>query len=310
MRSGAIVLSIASDEDRMGEFIQQVATGLSTGSVYAVLALAIVLIYQSTRIVNFAQGEMAMFSTFIAWSWLSRVDFWPAFFLTLVASAALGAALERFVLRPVESAPTLNSVIVTLGLFLIFNSLALWRWGGVPKPFPSPEIFSGAPLTVGTITISRLNIGIFGMSLLIMALLFAFLNRTKTGLAIRAAAENPAAARMVGIRVGSMLSVGWALSASVGAVAGILLAPILALQPSMMFGVIIFAYAAAVLGGLNSLPGAIVGGLTLGVAQNLAGTYISPHTGSIDITVAFLVIVLVLVVRPTGLLGREVKRRV
>ena len=294
----------------VGEFIQQVATGLSTGSVYAVLALAIVLIYQSTRVVNFAQGEMAMVSTFIAWSWLSRVDFWPAFFLTIATSAVLGAALERFVLRPVESAPTLNSVIVTLGLFMIFNSLALWRWGGVPKPFPSPGVFSGDPLAIGTITISRLNIGIFGMSLLIMALLFAFLNWTKTGLAIRAAAENSAAARMVGIPVGRMLSIGWALSAAVGAVAGMLLAPILALQPSMMFGVIIFAFAAAVLGGLNSLPGAIVGGLTLGVAQNLAGTYVSPHTGSIDITVAFLVIVLVLVVRPTGLLGREVKRRV
>ncbi len=294
----------------MGEFIQQVATGLSTGSVYAVLALAIVLIYQSTRVVNFAQGEMATFSTFIAWSWLSHVDFWPAFVATLILSAALGAALERFVLRPVEREATLNSVIVTLGLFTIFNSLALWRWGGVPKPFPSPGIFSGAPLTIGTITISRLNVGIFCTSLLIAALLFAFLNHTKTGLAMRASAENPAAARMVGIRVGNMLSIGWALSAAVGAVAGILLAPILALQPSMMFGVIIFAFAAAVLGGLNSLPGAIVGGLVLGVTQNLAGTYVSPHTGSIDITVAFLVIVLVLVVRPTGLLGHEVKRRV
>jgi branched-chain amino acid transport system permease protein len=294
----------------MGEFIQQVATGLSTGSVYAVLALAIVLVYQSTKVVNFAQGEMAMFSTFIAWSWLTHVDFWPAFALTLLTSAALGAALERFVLRPVESAPTLNSVIVTLGLFMIFNSLALWRWGGVPKPFPSPGVFSGGPLAVGTITISRLNLGILSMSVLIMALLFVFLNYTKTGLAIRASAENPAAARMVGIRVSQMLSIGWALSASVGAVAGMLLAPILALQPGMMVGVIIFAFAAAVLGGLNSLPGAIVGGLTLGVAQNLAGTYLSPHTGSIDITVAFLVIVLVLVVRPAGLLGHQVRRRV
>jgi len=294
----------------VGELIQQVATGLSTGSVYAVLALAIVLIYQSTRVVNFAQGEMAMFSTFIAWAWLARFDFWLAFVLTVAVSAGLGASLERFVMRPVERAPTLNSVIVTLGLFMIFNSVALWRWGGVPKPFPSPEVFSGAPLAIGTITISRLNMGILGMSVLIMALLFAFLNWTKTGLAIRAAAENPQAARMVGISVGRMLSIGWALSAAVGAVAGMLLAPILALQPSMMFGVIIFAFAAAVLGGLNSLPGAIVGGLTLGVAQNLAGTYVSPHTGSIDITVAFLVIVTVLVLRPAGLLGREVRRRV
>ena len=294
----------------MEEFVQQVATGLSTGSVYAVVALAIVLIYRSTSVVNFAQGEMAMLSTFIAWSFLTRMDFWPAFFLALLVSAFMGAMLERVVLRPVEQAPVLNSVIVTLGLFTLFNSVALWRWGGVPKPFPSPEVFRGAPLSIGPATISRLNIGIFCMALVIMAVLFVFLNYTKLGLAMRATAQNPTAARMVGIRVGRMLTLGWALSAAVGGVAGILLAPILALQPSMMFGVLIFAFAAAVLGGLDSLPGAIVGGLTLGVVQNLAGTYISPHTGSIDITMAFVVIVLVLLVRPTGLLGRRVIRRV
>jgi branched-chain amino acid transport system permease protein len=294
----------------MEEFVQQVATGLSTGSVYAVLALAIVLIFQTTSVVNFAQGEMAMFSTFIAFSALDHMDYWPAFAVALTASAMLGAAIERFIVRPVEKGPALNPVIVTLGLFTILNSLALWHWGGVPRSFPSPAIFDGAPLKVGTITISRLNIGIFCMSLLIMAALFLFLTYTKPGMAMRAAAENPGAARMVGINVGRMLSLGWALSAAVGAVAGMLLAPILSLQPSMMFGVIIFAFAAAVLGGLNSLPGAILGGLTLGVVQNLAGNYVSPHTGSIDVTVAFLVIVAVLVAKPTGLLGHQVKRRV
>jgi branched-chain amino acid transport system permease protein len=292
------------------EFIQQVATGLSTGSVYAVVALAIVLIYRSTSVVNFAQGEMAMFSTFIAWSFLTRMDFWPAFFLALLCSAFMGAMLERVVLRPVEEAPILNQVIVTLGLFTIFNSVALWRWGGVPKPFPSPEVFKGAPLELGPATISRLNIGIFCMAVVIMAVLFLFLNYTKVGLAMRGTAQNAGAARLVGIRVGRMLTLGWMLSAAVGGVAGMLLAPILALQPSMMFGVLIFAFAAAVLGGLDSLPGAIVGGLTLGVAQNLAGTYISPHTGSIDITIAFAVIIGVLLVRPTGLLGRQAVRRV
>lgn len=294
----------------MEEFVQQFATGLSTGSVYAVVALAIVLIYRSTGVVNFAQGEMAMLSTFIAWSFLTRMDFWPAFFLALLVSAFLGAMLERVVLRPVEEAPVLNSVIVTLGLFTIFNSVALWRWGGVPKPFPSPEVFKGAALNIGPATISRLNIGIFCMALLIMGVLFLFLNYTKVGLAMRGTAQNPAAARLVGVRVGRMLTLGWALSAAVGAVAGILLAPLLSLQPSMMFGVLIFAFAAAVLGGLDSLPGAIVGGLTLGVVQNMAGTYITPHTGSIDITIAFAVIVLVLVIRPTGLFGQRMVRRV
>jgi len=294
----------------MEEFVQQLATGLATGSVYAVLALAIVLVYQSTRVVNFAQGEMAMFGTFIAWSLLTRVAFWPAFFITLVIAAVLGALIERLLLRPVERAPTLNSVIVTLGLFTVLNSLALWLYGGVPKPFPSPAVFSGAPLAVGTITVSRLNIGIFCSAVALMAALFAFLNGTRTGLAMRATAQNPAAARLVGVPIGRMLMVGWALSAAVGAVGGMLIAPLLSLQPSMMFGVVIFAFAAAVLGGLNSLPGAIVGGLTLGVSQNLAAAYVAPHTGTIDITVAFLVIVAVLLVRPTGLFGHEARRRV
>ncbi len=295
---------------RVSQFIQQVATGLATGSVYAMLALAVVLIFQSTGVVNFAQGEMAMFSTFIAWSLLQHMDYWPAFLLAVVLSAIAGAAIERVVMRPVEQGPALNSIVVTLGLFTVLNSLALWRWGGVPKPFPAPAIFSGAPLTVGAITVSRLNIGIFCMSLTIMFVLFAFLNLTKLGLAMRASAQHPGPARMVGIRVGRMLSLGWGLSAAVGAVAGMLLAPILSLQPSMMFGVIIFALAAAVLGGLNSLPGAIVGGLVLGVSQNMAGTYVSPHTGSIDVSVALLVIVIVLLARPTGLLGHGATTRV
>jgi branched-chain amino acid transport system permease protein len=294
----------------LGEFVQQLTTGLATGGLYAALALALVLVYQSTGVVNFAQGEMAMFTTFTAWSLLTRMDYWPAFFTALVIAAVVGAVLERVVLRPVERAPVINSVIVTLGLFTVLNSVALWIYGGVPKPFPLPAVFAGAPLAIGDVTVSRLNIGIFCMALLIMTALFAFLNGTKWGLAMRAVAQDPVAARIVGLPVGRMLTLGWALSAAVGAVAGMLLAPLLALQPSMMFGVLIFALAAAVLGGLNSLPGAIVGGLTLGVVQNLANTYVTPRTGSIDVTIAFLVIVAVLLIRPTGLLGHAVKRRV
>jgi len=292
------------------EFVQQLTTGLATGSVYAALALALVLVYQSTGVVNFAQGEMAMFSAFMGWSLLTRWEYWPAFFVALAAAAVMGALLERVALRPVEQAPVINSVIVTLGLFTVLNSVALWLYGGVPKPFPLPAVFDGAPLAIGEVTVSRLNIGIFCMSLLIMLALFAFLNGTKWGLAMRAVAQDAAAAKVVGLPVGRLLTLGWALAAAVGAVAGMLLAPLLSLQPSMMFGVLIFAVAAAVLGGLNSLPGAIVGGLVLGVAQNMANTYVTPRTGSIDITIAFLVIVAVLLVRPTGLLGHEVKRRV
>jgi branched-chain amino acid transport system permease protein len=292
------------------EFVQQFTTGLATGSVYAALALALVLIYQSTGVVNFGQGEMAMLSTFMAWSLMTQFDYWPAFFIALGAAAVMGALLERVALRPVERGPVINSVIVTLGLFTVLNSVALWLYGGVPKPFPLPDVFDGAPLAIGDVTLSRLNIGIFCLSLLIMLALFAFLNRTKWGLAMRAVADDQDAARVVGLPLGRLLTLSWALAAIVGAVAGMLLAPLLSLQPSMMFGVLILAMAAAVLGGLNSLPGAIVGGLTIGVTQNLANTYITPHTGSIDVTIAFLVIVIVLLFRPTGLFGYEVKRRV
>ena len=300
----------------MSQLIQTVATGLSMGSVYAVVALAIVLIYRSTGVMNFAQGEMAMFSTFIGWSmivyfsaWSLPLDmnYWLPFLLAVVVAALFGAGVERVVLRPVEEAPVLNSVIVTLGLFTLFNSVAIWRYGGIAKPFPSPTFFQGSALSVGPVVISRLNIGVFSMSVLIMLLLYLFLNYTKLGLAMRAAAENRMACRMVGIPANRMLTLGWAFAAAVGAMAGMLVAPIVFLSPNMMFATLIFAFAAAVLGGLQSLPGAIVGGLLLGIIQNMAGTYIGSE---IDITAAFFVIVLVLLVRPTGLLGRRVIRRV
>jgi branched-chain amino acid transport system permease protein len=265
---------------------------------------------------NFAQGEMAMFSTFIGWymivyfsAWSLPLDmnYWLPFLLAVVVAALLGAGVERVVLRPVEEAPVLNSVIVTLGLFTLFNAVAIWRYGGIAKPFPSPTFFQGSALSVGPVVISRLNIGEFSMSGLIMLLLYLFLNYTKLGLAMRAAAENRMACRMVGIPANRMLTLGWAFAAAVGAMAGMLVAPIVFLSPNMMFATLIFAFAAAVLGGLQSLPGAIVGGLLLGIIQNMAGTYIGSE---IDITAAFFVIVLVLLVRPTGLLGRRVIRRV
>ncbi len=292
----------------MEEFIQQVATGLSTGSLYAILALALVLIYRSTGIVNFAQGEMAMFTTFIAWSFINwELHFWIAFFLTLLVAGIFGALTEIIVIRPVERGPILNPVIITLGMFTMLNSIALRIWQGQPKSFPSPGVFDGAPLKLGPAVISRPNIGVFCMSILIMIAIYLLFNRTKVGLAMRAAAQNRVASQLVGIRVGRMLALGWALSAMVGAAAGMLLAPTIFLSPSMMMGVLLFAFAAAVLGGLDSPVGAIVGGLVLGVVQNLAGTYID---SKIDITVAFLVIIAVLLVRPKGLFGKQTTERV
>ena len=292
----------------MDQFIQQVATGLSTGSLYAILALAIVLIYRSTSVVNFAQGEMAMFTTFIAWSCINwEIPFWGAFFLTLLIAFLLGALIELTIMRPVENAPPLNSIIITLGLFTLLGSLALRIWQGQPKAFLSPEVFSGAPLKLGPAVISRPNIGVFCMAILIMIAIYLLFSRTKIGLAMRAAAQNRVASELVGIRVGRMLALGWGLSAVVGAAAGMLLAPTIFLSPSMMQGVLLFAFAAAVLGGLDSPVGAIVGGLMLGVVQNLAGTYID---SKIDITVAFVVIIAVLLVRPKGLFGKQTMARV
>jgi branched-chain amino acid transport system permease protein len=282
----------------MDQFIQQFATGLSTGSLYAIIALALVLIYRSTGIVNFAQGDMAMFMTFVAWSiWNWNGQFWVAFFAILVIAFAFGALIEIVTLRPVETGPVLNPIIVTIGLVLIMESLALRIWQGQPKAFPSPAVFKGAALSIGPADISRTNVGVFCMSLLIMGLIYLFFNYTKVGLAMRATAQNRVAGSLVGVRVGRMLALGWALSATVGAVAGMLLAPTLFLSPSMMAGALLFAFAAAVL----------VGGLTMGVVQNMAGTYIG---SDIDITIAFLVIIAILLIRPRGIFGRKAVQRV
>src|SRR3990172_2181522 len=253
------------------QFTQQVVSGIASGSLFAILALSLVMIYRSTSVLNFAQGEMALFSTFIAWSFLTTMDFWPAFVLSLVVAAVMGAALERLVLRPVEEAPVLNAVIVTLGLFTFFNGLALWVWGGLPKGFGPFPIYEGAPLFRGSalcaadVCIGRLNVGILGAAFIIMTLLFLLFQRTRLGLAMRATAHNRTASRLMGIPVGLMLSVGWGLSAAVGAVAGVMVAQSLGLTTGLMASVLIFAFAAAVLGGLDSPVGAIVGGLTIGV---------------------------------------------
>ncbi len=301
----------------MEEFAQQVVTGISIGSIYAILALAIVLIYRSTSVVNFAQGEMAMFTTFITWTFLLRMDYWPAFLLTVLVAFVLGAVLEIVVMRPVERAPHLNSIVVTLGLLAIFNSVALWRYGPLQKPFPDPdnwcigdrclEIFQGDSLTAGAVTISRLNVGILFMALLIMVALFLLFNYTKIGLAMRATALNPVASQLVGINVSRMLALGWGLAAAVGAIAGMMTASSLNLSIDMMAAILIFGFAGAVLGGLDSPGGAIIGGLSVGVLQALAGNYIDSQ---IDLMAAFVIIFLVLVIRPTGLFGRQLVRRV
>lgn len=302
----------------MDQFLQQVVSGIASGSLLAIVALAIVLIYRSTDVANFAQGEMALFTAFIAWSFMHLLtggqpgtagwqDFWLAFVLSLAAAGLLGGALQLLILRHLEGKPPLNALIVTLGLFTFFNGLTLWIWGADPKGFGPFSVFSGSAVSIGSASIGRDNFGTLIVALIVMALLFILFQRTSLGLAMRAAAQNRTASRLVGIRVGRMLAIGWALAAVVGAVAGVMVAQDIGLFTSSMFTILIFAFAGAVLGGLDSPVGAIVGCLVVAVTKNLAGTYISSQ---IDTTVALMVIVGVLMVRPTGLFGRRTVRRV
>ncbi|MDX1619351.1 MAG: branched-chain amino acid ABC transporter permease [Nitriliruptorales bacterium] len=290
-------------------FFQQLINGLATGAIYASLAVALVLIYRSTDIVNFAQGEMAMFSAYIAWA-LTEAGwgFWPAFLVTLLASLVGGLLVERVVIRPVEGRDELTIVIVTIGLFIFFNALAGWLWTFQVRGFPSP--FPQRNLDIGPVSAGIPSLGILGVVAVVVGLLFLLFQRTKLGLTMRAAAENPESSRLVGIRVGWMLALGWGLAATVGALSGILAAPILFLSPNLMAGVLIFAFAAATLGGFDSPGGAVIGGLIVGVSESLAGTYIGFIGADLKIVIPMAIIVGVLLVKPEGLFGRPSVERV
>ena len=293
----------------MDIFIQQVMSGLATGGIYASLALALVMIYQATDVVNFAQGEMAMFATYLAWSMLNAgLPYWGAFLLTLAIAFVGGVLVQRVIIRPVENKPILTIVIVTLGLLVICNSLAGWIWTYLQKPFPSP--FPREPLRLGTVVFGAHDIGEIAVTLVMLALLFVFFRFTPLGLAMRAAAQNPVSSRLAGIRVSWMLALGWGLAATFGAVAGLMVAPILTLDPNMMGGIQIYAFAAATLGGFTSPLGAVVGGFLVGIVENLVGTYVSFIGTELKLTVALAMIIVVLLVKPSGLFGRTTVRRV
>ena len=293
----------------MDIFVQQVVSGLATGGIYASLALALVMIYQATDVVNFAQGEMAMFSTYIAWTFLQTgMPYWVAFCCTVALAFVAGLVIERVVIRPVENAPILSIVIVTLGLLVILNSTAGWIYSYIQKPFPSP--FPSKPIRIGNIVFGAHDLGAIGVTLVVLALLFAFFRYTTLGLAMRAAAQNPASSRLCGIRVSWMLALGWGLAAAFGAVAGMMVAPVVFLDPNMMVGIQLYAFAAATVGGFSSPLGAVVGGLLVGVTENLVGTYVSFIGTELKLTVALAMIIVVLLVRPSGLFGRTVVRRV
>ena len=293
----------------MQEFLQQVVSGIAQGAIFASLALALVLMYNAMGLVNFAQGEMAMMATFVAFTLISRgVNYWIALPVTLVIAFAGGIAIQRVVIRPVERAPLLTLVIITLGLATLLNGLAGALFGYVPRSFPSP--FSVQTVDILGAFVSYRDLGVIAVSGVVLLAIYLLLQRTTVGLTLRAAAHHPEASRLLGVRVSWMLALGWGLASAVGAVSGIMVAPIILLEPNMMQTVIIYAFAAAVLGGIESPLGAVIGGLIVGVTVNLAGAYLPFVGGDLQLAVALAIIIGVLVLKPNGLLGRPSVRRV
>jgi len=291
-------------------FLQQVVSGLASGGIYGALALALVLIHRATGVINFAQGEMATFSTYILWTLTQNHGwpYWPALAFTLAVSFAGGFGVHQLVVRPVERGSVLRVVIVTIGLLLLINGAMTWLWSGEVRSVHSP--FPTRTIDVAGVAISIQDLGTIGVSIGVVVLLGLFFRFSKVGLALRAAATNPAEARLVGVRVPLMLGVGWGLATMLGAIAGALTAPTVFLDPNMMQAVLIYAFAAAVLGGIDSPVGAVVGGLLLGVALNLLGTYVNFVGADLRLPAALAVILVVLLLRPAGLFGHRVVRRV
>ena len=290
----------------MQEFIQQVVSGLAQGGIYASLALALVIIYSAMGLINFAQGEFAMFATFIAWTFIFQlsVPIAIAFALTVAIAFGGGILIERAIVRPFERGPQLNVVIVTLALFSIANGTAGLIWHYFPRPFPSP--FPAHSADIGGVFISIENVGVIGVTVGVLLLMYLFFNLTPIGLAMRAAAVYPESSRLLGIRVGRMLGLGWGLASAVGAVSGILVAPLVFLEPNMMQTIIIYAFAAAVLGGIDSPIGAVVGAMILGVALNLITiTPFVDRLADLRTPLALALIVVLLIVRPQGLFGHR-----
>ena len=290
----------------MEAFLHQIFSGLANGCIYGSVALALVMIYQATHHINFAQGEMATFSTFIAWALIqSGWSYWAAFLATVGISFTAGLVLQRLILRPVEKAPVLTNVIVFIGLLLIFNALSGWIFEhtlkSFPSPFPKDSMFATKYFTAH-------DVGSVAVMLAVLLTLFAFFRFTPLGLAMRAAAQNPDSARLVGIRVSWMLALGWGLAAAIGAVAGMMVAPVVFLDPNMMSGILLYGFAAALLGGIDNPLGAVIGGFVVGVLENLLGAYVIGT--ELKLTVALVLIVATLTLKPNGLFGKTVVTRV
>jgi branched-chain amino acid transport system permease protein len=285
--------------------VHVVVSGLATGSIYALMALALVIVYNATRALNFAQGEMLMLSAFIGWSaYRVGLPLWAAAIVAVLASAVLAFVVERLIVRRAIAATHWDLLIITLGLSLAFQAAAGMIW--THDAFPFPSFFADAPITVGAVRVAPVSVGIIAASLALMAALWLLFTRTRTGRAMRAVAQNQAAARLMGISVERVYSLSWVLAAVVGAVAGILVAPVIFLSSKMGL-IVISGFTAAVIGGFGSMPGAVLGGMLLGVIENLAPLYLP---SGIRYSVPFLLLIGILVVRPAGLLGRVERRKV
>ena len=295
-------------------FFDQLMNGIGTGAVYASVALALVIIYRTTGLLNFAQGEMALFSTFVTW-WLTEqgLSIWPALLGSMVFSFCAGAAIERIIIRPVErSKNQLNLVIVTLGLFLAINAICqlLFIKPG-QEQVTMPLMFPKGSFDLFGLDIQKAIIGRAAVLAAECLLLFLLLQKTKVGLALRAVASNPESSRLVGINPGNMLMLGWGIAAVLGAIAGTMAASrgLGGFDTSLMQQVLVYAFAAAALGGFDSPLGAVVGGLVVGIARALTIQYVGFLEG-IELVVPLGLIFVVLLVRPNGLFGRNIVERV
>ncbi len=292
----------------MTKFIDLTLNGISTGAIYAAVALALVLIWRATRIVNFAQGAMLMITTFIASAVINKSgSYWLGFAVALASGLVLGAIVERVLIRRVEHAPPLNAVIVTLGLYTLLVAAAGMIWGNSPRSFPAAFSLRGYTVGGTTLLFTPNDTFIVLVVVAVAGLLALLFRATTVGLKMRAAAFKPEIAQLLGVRVGHMFTLGWALAALAGALAGVLVAPSVFLGPNSFDPVLISGFVAAVLGGLDSPPGAVVGGLVLGLALS----YVSGYEGSeLEPLAALVILVVVLMVRPTGLFSAAKERRV
>jgi len=291
----------------MAFLLQNIIGGLSAGSLYGLAALGLTAVFKTTGLVNFAQGDMAMVSTFVAFTLLTsvKIPYGYAFVLAVLFASLFGMVLERGLVRPQLTKPHVSQIMVTLGLSMILNGLAGLIWGFEPQPFKAP--LGGEPIRFAGLAVSKDSLLIFAVAASLMLAMYLFFTYTRAGIALRATAQNMNAARLMGIPIGMVFSLSWAVAGMLSAVAGILVAPNTTLDPNFMAEVAVKAFAGGILGGFASLPGAVFGGLFLGVLENLVAAYISTEIKGVF---AFSLILLVLVIRPYGLFGAPVRKKV